>query len=223
MERWGDVTILQLPFSENCHKKDPRGLPFLCSDIIFATLSVCFSSYARNNIAVITWNANQQNTSTSLFPDKYLLPDIRYKPLGSTAKLVTASRWATMEWIHFPVIGTQDEYKINVLNVVFIPTVISTLYTVTKCVCLTMYTFYLNFNSSWNVGSKWPLSSSPVLLSKNWMCRSSWAVMVMGRVGWLSTLLILHGASVCDKTWNSIEHCRLSFLIYIWSFVRTTG
>lgn len=168
---------------------------------IFATLSVCISSYVRNNIAVITWNANQQNTSTSLFPDKYLLPDIRYKPLGSTAKLVTASRWATMEWIHFPVIGTQDEYKINVLNVVFIPTVISTLYTVTKCVCLTMYTFY--FHSSWNVGSKWPLSSSPVLLSKNWMCRSSCAVMVMGRVGWLSTLLILHGASVCSGwTWK---------------------
>lgn len=32
----------------------------------------------------------------------YLLPDIKYKPLGSTAKLVTASKWATMEWISFP-------------------------------------------------------------------------------------------------------------------------
>lgn len=32
----------------------------------------------------------------------YLLPDIKYKPLGSTAKLVTASRWATIEWISLP-------------------------------------------------------------------------------------------------------------------------
>lgn len=55
---------------------------------------------------------------------RYLLPDIRYSPLGSTAKLVTASRWATMEWISFPLV-----------------------------------------------------------LSKNLMCRSSCAVMVMGRVG----------------------------------------
>lgn len=27
---------------------------------------------------------------------------MRYRPLGSTARLVTASRWATMEWISFP-------------------------------------------------------------------------------------------------------------------------
>lgn len=39
----------------------------------------------------------------------------------------------------------------------------------------------------------------PVLLSKNWMCRSSWAVMVIGNVGWLSTLLILQGASVMRR------------------------
>lgn len=32
----------------------------------------------------------------------YLLPDIKYRPLGSTAKLVTASRWATIEWISLP-------------------------------------------------------------------------------------------------------------------------
>lgn len=32
----------------------------------------------------------------------YLLPDIKYKPLGSTARLVTASRWATMEWMSLP-------------------------------------------------------------------------------------------------------------------------
>lgn len=35
----------------------------------------------------------------------------------------------------------------------------------------------------------------PVLLSKKRMWRSSCAVMVMGRVGWLSTLLIWQGAS----------------------------
>lgn len=29
----------------------------------------------------------------------HLLPDIKYRPFGSTAKLVTASRWATIEWI----------------------------------------------------------------------------------------------------------------------------
>lgn len=32
--------------------------------------------------------------------------------------------------------------------------------------------------------------SLPVLLSKNLMCRSSWAVIVTGSVGWLTTLLI---------------------------------
>lgn len=32
----------------------------------------------------------------------YLLPDIKYRPLGSTAKLVTASRWATIEWMSLP-------------------------------------------------------------------------------------------------------------------------
>lgn len=32
----------------------------------------------------------------------YLLPDIKYRPFGSTAKLVTASRWATIEWISLP-------------------------------------------------------------------------------------------------------------------------
>ena len=42
----------------------------------------------------------------------------------------------------------------------------------------------------------------PVLLSKNWMCRSSWAVMVIGSVGWLSTLLILQGASAWRRTWE---------------------
>ena len=32
----------------------------------------------------------------------YLLPDKRYKPLGSTAKLVTESKCATIEWISLP-------------------------------------------------------------------------------------------------------------------------
>lgn len=31
-----------------------------------------------------------------------LLPDIKNTPLGSTARQVTASRWATMECTHFP-------------------------------------------------------------------------------------------------------------------------
>ena len=40
-------------------------------------------------------------------PDKWkqllhLLPDKMYVPLGSTVKHVTASRWATIEWVRFP-------------------------------------------------------------------------------------------------------------------------
>lgn len=38
---------------------------------------------------------------------------------------------------------------------------------------------------SWGVAADWP-----DLLSKNLMCRSSWAVMVTGSVGWLTTLFI---------------------------------
>lgn len=69
-------------------------------------------------------NYNRNVSEVWVGETRYLLPDIRYSPLGSTAKLVTASRWATMEWISFPLV-----------------------------------------------------------LSKNLMCRSSCAVMVMGRVG----------------------------------------
>lgn len=53
----------------------------------------------------------------------------------------------------------------------------------------------------------------PVLLSKNWMCRSSWAVMVIGSVGWLSTLLILQGASVWRRTWEG-RHSHLKPTIF---------
>ena len=34
-----------------------------------------------------------------------LLADNKYKPLGSTARLVTASKWAVIEWMSFPVIN----------------------------------------------------------------------------------------------------------------------
>lgn len=33
-----------------------------------------------------------------------LLPDNKNKPLGSTAKLVTASKWATIAWTNLPVL-----------------------------------------------------------------------------------------------------------------------
>lgn len=33
---------------------------------------------------------------------EYSLPDMRYSPFGSTARLVTESRWATIEWISLP-------------------------------------------------------------------------------------------------------------------------
>lgn len=43
----------------------------------------------------------------------------------------------------------------------------------------------------------------PVLLSKNLMCLSSWAVIVTGSVGWLTTLLMClldcKPESICDE------------------------
>ena len=38
----------------------------------------------------------------------YLLPDIRYRPLVSTAKEVTASKCATMTWVCFPVLLSKN-------------------------------------------------------------------------------------------------------------------
>ena len=52
----------------------------------------------------------------------------------------------------------------------------------------------------------------PVLLSKNLMCRSSWAVMVMGRVGWLRTLLIWQGVPGERERRNTYLHPNLPCL-----------
>lgn len=41
-----------------------------------------------------------------------LLPDNKYSPLGSMAKLVTASKCATIEWISFPI----KDIKSNLTN-----------------------------------------------------------------------------------------------------------
>lgn len=38
----------------------------------------------------------------------WTIPDNKYNPLGSTAKLVTASKWATIEWTIFPVWLSQN-------------------------------------------------------------------------------------------------------------------
>jgi len=40
--------------------------------------------------------------NTCIFSTEHLLPERRYNPLGSTAKLVTASKCATIECIIFP-------------------------------------------------------------------------------------------------------------------------
>lgn len=39
---------------------------------------------------------------------EYSLPDMRYSPFGSTARLVTESRWATIEWISLPSVQTEE-------------------------------------------------------------------------------------------------------------------
>ena len=43
-----------------------------------------------------------------IFIFSYSLPEIKYKPLASTANDVTASRWATIAWANFPVLLSKN-------------------------------------------------------------------------------------------------------------------
>ena len=77
-------------------------------------VGLCFTLLCTYFHSIKSFRDHQCNGTTSAhfwtFSDVYvyLLPDIRYRPLVSTAKEVTASKCATMTWVCFPVLLSKN-------------------------------------------------------------------------------------------------------------------
>lgn len=113
-----------------------------------------------------------------------LLPDIRKTPLGSTARQVTASRWATMECTNFPAGREWATGYFSTLRPAWKGAGVSG---DTKSPRWTLEGIHLRRADPCpppaQVSGGWGGWASPVRLSRKRMPLSSWAVMVRGWLG----------------------------------------